>query len=235
MELERFKPGSGPQGELHAQHLSRYEFASRYVPGKRIVDVACGTGYGSSHLLRAGARSVTGIDISEEAIAHAKAHYAAEGVSFLRGDVALVRGTAPVDCIISFETIEHLVDPETLLGPVRELLGSGGRFIVSTPVRHGGSLTDRPANPFHVREWNEEEFDLLLARFFPLREFHYQYVYRKQFWPLSRTMNRVAMGWLYAARSAGFDRFPVLDRAWDIPALLVERGYMVVVCSGSAG
>ncbi len=235
MELERFTPETRPKGELHAQHVSRYEFASRHTAGKRVVDVACGTGYGSSLLRRHGAASVTGIDISAEAVAHAAGHYAAEGITFLSGDVSMLRTVGPADCIVSFETIEHLDDPETLLVPARELLGPGGCLIVSTPVRHAGSLGDRPANPFHVREWNEVEFDGLLARHFSARRFYYQYVYRKRSWPLSRTLNRLTLASLFSRRSAGFDKFPVVDGRWDLPGALVERGYMTVVCSGSGG
>jgi SAM-dependent methyltransferase len=234
MELERFEPGKGSDAELYAQHLSRYVFAAPYAAGRRTIDVACGAGYGSSLLRARGASSVTGIDISEEAIAHAKREYAADGVSFLHGDVSLVSGAGPADCIVSFETIEHLDDPETLLAPVSALLGTAGVFIVSTPVRRGGALSDRPANPFHVREWNEEEFDRLLAPHFGERRFHYQYVYRKRPWPLSRTINRFTLRALYGGRSEGFAAFPVVDREWDVPGSLVERGYMVVVCSGKA-
>jgi SAM-dependent methyltransferase len=233
--LERFKPEPGPHGELHAQHLSRYEFASRHAAGKKVVDVACGTGYGSSLLRRHGAASVTGIDISEEAIAHAKREYAAPGISFLHGDVSTLRVAGPADCIVSFETIEHLNEPENLLIPARELLGPGGHFIVSTPVRHVGSLTDRPANPFHVREWNEEEFDRLLEPHFPERRFHFQYVYRKYPWPLSRTINRSLLAAFFRGGSAGFGGFPVVGRPWAVPGPLIEKGYMIVVCSGKAG
>jgi SAM-dependent methyltransferase len=235
MELERFSPESCAGGELRAQHLSRYEFASSFTQGKRVIDVACGTGYGTSLLRRRGAAVVTGIDLSEEAISHAKGRYAGEGITFLCGDVSLVGTAGPAECVVSFETIEHLGDPETLLEPVRRVLGPGGVFIVSTPVRRGGSISDRPANPFHVREWNQEEFDRLLSRHFPVRKFSHQYVYRKRPYPLSRTLNRLALRMLYPGRSAGFDRFPVVDRSWGFPDALVERGYMIVACSGKGG
>lgn len=235
MELERFKPGTSSDAELHAQHLSRYVFAAPYAAGRRIIDVACGTGYGSSLLRARGATAVTGIDISEEAIAHARREYAAPGISFLRGDVSLISAAGPADCVVSFETIEHLDDPGTLLVPARELLGPAGRFIVSTPVRRGGALSDRPANPFHVREWNEDEFDRLLAPHFGERRFHYQYVYRKYPWPLSRTINRSLLGAFFRGGSEGFGGYPVVDRAWPIPGALVEKGYMIVVCSAKAG
>jgi SAM-dependent methyltransferase len=230
--LERFTPGSGSDRELQAQHQSRYEFAAGYTAGRRIIDVACGSGYGSAFLKSRGAESVTGIDVSEEAITYAKEHYAADGVSFLLGDAGLLRDAGRADCIVSFETIEHLEDPGTFLSASRDALGPGGLFIVSTPVRPGGSLSDRPANPFHIREWNQEEFDRLLAEYFPVRNFYYQYVYRKRPYPLSRTLNKWSLRSLFPDRSSNFDRFPVVAGPWNLPTFLVERGYMVAVCSG---
>lgn len=233
-ELERYVPGAGTDAELGAQHLSRYHFASRFVAGRKVIDVACGTGYGSSLLRATGAASVTGIDLSADAVAHARAHYSADGVGFVCGDVSVIREAGPADCIVSFETIEHLDDPDDLLDPARGLLGASGLFIVSTPVRHGGSLSDRPANPFHVREWDEREFDRLLSAHFRERRFHYQYVYRKYPWPFSRTINRAALAAFYGRASGGFGSFPVVDRPWDVPGALVQRGYMVAVCTGGA-
>jgi SAM-dependent methyltransferase len=232
MGLERFTPGPGSAGELHAQHLSRYDFAGRYIPGKRIIDAACGTGYGSSHLLQLGAGSVTGIDLSEEGIAYAKKHYISKGLTYIRGDVSNLQPAGRADCVVSFETIEHLDDPEAFLAAVRGALIPGGLFIVSTPVRRRGSLSDRPENPFHVREWNEEEFDHLLSGYFSVRQFFHQYVYRKRPWPFSRTINGFVMKLFPGSRSEGFGRFPVVDRPWDLPDLIVEEGYMIVVCSG---
>jgi SAM-dependent methyltransferase len=234
MELERFKPGTGSDGELYAQHLARYVFAAPYAAGRRTIDVACGTGYGSSLLRTRGAASVTGIDLSEEAIVHAKREYAADGVSFLCGDVSLLASAGSAECVVSFETIEHLTDPETLLVPAREILGGPGLFIVSTPIRRRGALADPPVNPFHVREWSEEEFDLLLSRHFTQRRFFYQYAYRKRPWPLSRTINRLLLRAFFGRRSDAFASFPVVDRPWEMPGALIERAYMIVVCSAKA-
>jgi len=235
MELERFRPGVRSDGELQAQHLSRYEFAAKYAPGKKIIDVACGTGYGSALLLRQGAIQVTGIDLSGAAIDYAQRHYSLKGLTFIRGDVSILRSAVPSDCIVSFETIEHLENPDALLLPVREVLSPDGLFIVSTPVRHGGLLTDRPANPYHIREWNEEEFDALLSRYFSVRNFYFQYVYRKRAYPFSRRINRFALSLFHPGVSKGFAVFPVVGEPWDVPGYLVDSGYMIAVCSGRAG
>ena len=51
-------------------HLSRYRFAKSYCAGKRVLDAACGTGYGSAVLAEA-ADEVHGIDKCGEAVAYA--------------------------------------------------------------------------------------------------------------------------------------------------------------------
>jgi 2-polyprenyl-3-methyl-5-hydroxy-6-metoxy-1,4-benzoquinol methylase len=66
---ERFIPGT--PGEIWVEHWHRYHFAARWCEGKRVLDVACGEGYGSALLAR-GASRVTGVDISPEAVAHAQ-------------------------------------------------------------------------------------------------------------------------------------------------------------------
>jgi SAM-dependent methyltransferase len=232
VELERFEPDSISRGQLHAEHFSRYEFAARFASGKRIVDIACGAGYGAALLKCHGAEVVIGIDRSEETIARAKGAYAMGGVTFLQGEISMLLTVGPADCIVSFETIEHIEHPETLLAASRDALVPDGLFIVSTPVRLRGTLQDRPENRYHVREWREAEFDRLLSGYFSDRKFSYQYIYRRHFYPLSRTIGRVVMNSFYGERAAAFARFPVVDRAWTLPGWLIERGFMIAVCSG---
>ena len=69
---ERFVPGV--QGEIWIEHWHRYHFARRFIAGKRVLDVACGEGYGAALLAREAAQ-VTGVDIFEPAIDHARRAY----------------------------------------------------------------------------------------------------------------------------------------------------------------
>src|SRR5688572_17038072 len=69
------------------EHVYRYRFAASYAPGRRVLDIACGEGYGSAALLKAGAASVIGVDISAEAVAHARRKY---GVDARVGDAAAI-------------------------------------------------------------------------------------------------------------------------------------------------
>ena len=145
------------------EHLYRYRFALPFVSGKRVLDIACGEGYGTAALLRSGAASVIGVDVSAEACAHATRRY---GIEARVGDAQKIPlPDASVEVVVSFETIEHLTRPDLFLDECVRVLAPGGVCIVSTPNREAYH-EHAPANPFHVREMNEAEFTALLrARF----------------------------------------------------------------------
>lgn len=174
--LERVVPGE-TGGRLLMEHVGRYEFASRFVRGMRVLDVACGAGYGAPILWGAGARSYVGVDISPEAVSIARSRYrVSEDVSFALGDACRLDGigAGAFDVVVSFETIEHLEDPERFLARVRDVLTPGGKLVVSTPNRAAydplAASGAKPTNPFHVREWSAREFAQLLGRFFEVEE-----------------------------------------------------------------
>jgi SAM-dependent methyltransferase len=147
---------------LRNQHVARYRWAAARAAGLRILDAACGTGYGSRILSRAGARLVVSVDLSEEA----------SGAVFVRADATrLPAGSGSFDLYVSFETLEHVEDDRALLTEARRVLAPGGTFLCSTPNRDflspGLTLHDRPRNPYHVREYSIAEFEALLGSVFP--------------------------------------------------------------------
>src|SRR5512141_2447359 len=109
---ERFLPGAGG-GDIAYEHCHRYAFARRFAAGRRVLDAACGEGYGTA-LLGAVAADATGVDIDAASIAHARATYGGRAnVRFATGSVAaLPFATASFDVVVSFETIEHLAADE---------------------------------------------------------------------------------------------------------------------------
>ena len=149
-------------GELvHAEHLARYLVAAELAPERRVLDAACGEGYGTALLAAAGARSAIGVDLDESTIVHARGRH--PGPEFVQADVRqLPFEDRAFDLIVSFETIEHVRDPDAVLDELQRVLADDGLLIVSTPNKHQ-YLVD---NEFHEREFAHEEFVALLeARF----------------------------------------------------------------------
>ena len=161
---ERLTDGAGMQVEL--EHLHRYFLARELARDLDVLDVASGEGYGAA-LLAQTARSVVGVDIDPDAVAHAGQAYPRSNLRFVTGDARrLPLGDACVDLVVSFETIEHLGEHDEMLLEVRRVLRPDGRLLVSTPERDNYSPSDMPANPFHVRELTRAEFAALLERHF---------------------------------------------------------------------
>ena len=141
--------------EAHArifwEHVARYRFAKEFVRGKRVLDIACGEGYGAAGLARAGARSVVGIDVSADVCDHARRKY---GLDARAGDAqAIPLPDRSIDVIVSFETIEHVDQPGVFLGECARVLVPDGMLIVSTPNRpvYSGEGQKEPVPSARVR------------------------------------------------------------------------------------
>ena len=121
------------------------------------------------------ARSVVGVDIALDTVAHATAHYARRNVTFRAGDCAAIPlDDASVDVVVSFETIEHHAHHEEMLREIRRVLRPGGLMILSSPERFEYSERPGTNNPFHVRELYRQEFVDLVARHFPHSDLYHQ-------------------------------------------------------------
>jgi ubiquinone/menaquinone biosynthesis C-methylase UbiE len=165
---ERLVPGQVDQ-DLYNEHISRYCFAARLARNKRVLDIACGMGYGSAELAHVATR-VVGMDVSDEAVQAASALYQAPNLQFITAPAQHIPfEDQSFDLIVAFEVIEHLSDWPALLEEARRLLAPGGQFIVSTPNVEYYAETRRLAgpNPYHVHEFQYEEFRTELNRFFP--------------------------------------------------------------------
>lgn len=160
----------GESGErIEADHRARYAYAQEFADGRMVLDIACGTGYGTRMLCEAGAARAIGVDISADALAIAHEGYAADGVSFEQGDIATYGDEAAFDLITCFETIEHVPDADAALRNLRRVLRPRGLLLVSSPNRAIVSpaarrLGDRPRNEFHVREFMPRELEAALIR-----------------------------------------------------------------------
>ena len=167
---ERYLPYINPSicgAEIHYEHLHRYAFASQFVNGKKVLDLACGEGYGS-FLLSKTARCVMGIDINPETIQHASNAYPKDNLEFKEGSILNVpiSGSKIFDVIICYEVIEHITEHEILLSEISRLLKDEGLLIISTPNKKIYSDGPDYHNPFHEKELYFNEFrDLLKINF----------------------------------------------------------------------
>jgi len=172
---ERFVPGTS--GSIAYEHGHRYAFVRRFVGGKRVLDAACGEGYGAAQMSQL-ARDVCGIDISDEAIAHARVRYSdIANLRFERASVtSLPLDDASVDVIASFETIEHVSaeDQVRMLAEFARVLTPEGVLILSSPNRRRYSDARDYRNPFHLHELYRDELERLLDAHFPVRSFYHQ-------------------------------------------------------------
>jgi len=165
---ERVIPGQ-VDADLLNEHLARYAFAARLARGKRVLDAGCGAGYGAAELAES-ALSVVGADIAAEAVAFARQHYRLPHLEFERAScTALPHPDGAFDLVVAFEVIEHLAAWRDFLVEVRRVLAPTGQFIVSTPNKlyYTESRHRAGANPFHVHEFEFDEFRGELSAIFP--------------------------------------------------------------------
>ncbi len=163
--LERIYPADGG-GEIGGHetlelHLQRYHFAGKHLRPGTIADIACGAGYGT-HLLATqygkDIQQIIGIDNTADALQYAKTHYTHPYIEFVLADAMQFRALAPLDTIISLETIEHLAEPAKFVHHLSSQLIKGGRFIASAPV-----TPSMDANPYHLQDFNPRSFRKLFT------------------------------------------------------------------------
>ncbi len=157
---ERTLPDVPEENYWYRRHLAVYEWIAARVGGERVVDMACGEGYGSAVLARTAA-SVVGVDANPEAHEHARLRYARPGLRFERD---LVESFAePCDAVVFLQTIEHVEDAGTILDHFRSMLAPGGVAYVSTPnlLTLAPPGAEKSDNPWHVREYRAAEFRAL--------------------------------------------------------------------------
>ena len=162
---ERMSSGQWVAPWLRHQHEARYAWAAPRGKGRRVLDVACGNGYGTAVLAHAGATPALGADIALEALADAED--GGQTMLINASVLSLPFEKETFDLIVSLETIEHVRDDQAYVAELRRVLRSDGALICSTPNRRllnpGTSIEQRPFNPFHVREYNAEELERVLS------------------------------------------------------------------------
>jgi len=148
-------------------NLARYDFASQHVKGKNVIDIGCGSGYGTSVLAAGGAKSALGIDYDPKVIQYAKKTYKMKNLKYQNVNVAKLSNKGKYDAVTAFEVIEHIQADQEFVKLISSLLEKNGQAYISTPNKLISSPgMDIPPNPYHVREYTPQEFQDILAKCF---------------------------------------------------------------------
>ncbi|HTG69440.1 MAG TPA: methyltransferase domain-containing protein [Candidatus Udaeobacter sp.] len=219
---------------VYHEHMSRYEFAGPLVKGLRVLDAACGAGYGSAMLKRAGAAEVVGVDVDGPSLERAGRDYGSSGVSFAEGDVLrLPFEDESFDAVVSFETIEHVASGADWIRESARVLKDGGLFIVSTPNRAVTNMhiyfEEQPFNQHHRFEYRTAELIGELVMHYAVEAVYGQNAFDDSRFP--------AMRWLRQMNAIAPDRSEEHKRNWT-PHMLIplhelksaEPMYVVAVC-----
>lgn len=149
------------------RHLSAYKFGERYINNRNVLDVGCGTGYGT-YLYAQIAKEVVGIDVSEDAISYAKGNFRRDNLKYFVADATNLNifDDNLYDVVVSFQVIEHIEDYRQYLNEIKRVLKPGGIFLLSTPNKAKLKPLEQRPYSFHKKEFYAEEIKKVLQEYF---------------------------------------------------------------------
>ena len=150
------------------EHFFRYQYVEQFIePGDRVLDLACGEGYGTYRLSKRTSREVVGCDIAEEAVTYCQGAWQNDNLSYRKADgTALEFPDNYFDKVVSFETIEHTTEYEAMIREFYRVLKPDGTAFISTPNFPISSPKGYVENPYHTQEWHLEELREILSAVF---------------------------------------------------------------------
>jgi SAM-dependent methyltransferase len=230
---ERTLPDVPEENYWYRRHVAVYDWIAERCAGKRVVDLACGEGYGADLLARRAAE-VIGVDANPEAFEHASARYRRPNLSFERGLVE--EFDQQVDVVVFLQTIEHIHEPERVL---QRIARHAPVAYISTPNRltlapPGAEKSD---NPWHLREYDQGEYRELLEPHFASVELIGLFHARK----LRAHELAIRLGWDRVHRALRitkpfYDRFipAISERDFRLQAGDLDRALdFLAVCEGA--
>jgi len=167
---ERMIPEVNAEDLIYGEHVVRYLWAAQMVTNKLVLDVACGSGYGSKMLAKK-ARQVVGVDQDAATIEYAKEYYKTDNNEFVVAKAdKLPFGDGHFDVVVSMETIEHVADHEVVGREIKRVLKPDGWLILSTPVKEERGKR----NKLHVHEFTRAELEKWLEKQYQLVQIYSQ-------------------------------------------------------------
>ncbi|MCJ7694026.1 MAG: class I SAM-dependent methyltransferase [Anaerolineaceae bacterium] len=163
--IERIIPEQAISDDITGQsslklHIERYEFALKHLRPGRLLDIACGVGYGTLLLVEKSNKTTIaiGVDLSRDAISYANTHYAHEKIIFREHDAMTFSDEEGFDSIVSLETLEHVTDPFILISQLENLLHPGGVIIASVPTTPSMDVI-----PYHLHDFTEHSYRKMMT------------------------------------------------------------------------
>jgi ubiquinone/menaquinone biosynthesis C-methylase UbiE len=147
------------------EHWLRYKYIREHLTTEKVLDIACGSGYGSYYLSLNNGLSVIGADVSDDVIFKAKKNYQKDNLQFqVANALSLPFADDSFEAVVSLETIEHfnVNDQKLYLQELKRVLKPTGKLWLSTP----NSEASRHKNPWHLKELSFLELQELLAENF---------------------------------------------------------------------
>ncbi len=157
------------RSDIYQEHVARYKYAIKFIKiGDKVLDIACGSGYGSNILAEIGAKVWAG-DMDAEAIMLAQDKYKKNNLIFEKLDaIKLPFADNEFDVVVSFETIEHIENYMKFISELKRVLKPGGQLILSTP-NVVATKRLKINNPFHIKEFTRQELLSLFNDFNQLK------------------------------------------------------------------
>lgn len=159
--MERLEFDKGKYSAIEAAiHLNRYFIAKFCCKGKVVLDVACGEGYGSYLLSKWGAKEVVGVDISSTAISKAKKIFKLDNINFKTSNAEKMihLPNSFFDLVVSFETIEHVNNPQKFLNEILRVAKKDATIIITCPNDYFYYSDGVSSNKYHLKKYKFKEF-----------------------------------------------------------------------------